>query len=255
MRIYYLLCLTIAMLAPLAKAKPLKFPADTFSFSNELYFEYQMKPDGGLVIRNRKKDHGSDAYSRHCFVLTRAILQFHNFAEFRRDLPQLSDEDYAQRIRRLSRIPVWSSGPKEKIQFPGYPDLYSFSAAHPLVLQENLGLWWPTYLRLGNWRIVLPVPRSGQRRLAQSLKQGLDRGTVQAVFITRFRPINHCLVVFGYRAKPIGDLVFFVCDVNQPGHLVHLHYQASDESFYFDRTWYYPGGLVNVLPLYVSPLT
>jgi hypothetical protein len=65
------------------KSEAFKFPADTFSFSNELYFEYQMKPDGGLVIRNRKNEHGSDAYSRHCFVLTRAILQFHNFAEFR----------------------------------------------------------------------------------------------------------------------------------------------------------------------------
>jgi hypothetical protein len=62
------------------------------------------------------------------------------------------------------------------------------------------------------------------------------------------------LVVYGYRAEPTGDLVFLVCDVNQPGHLVHLRYQASDERFDFDRTWFYPGGLVNVLPLYVSLL-
>lgn len=244
----------MAMLAPLAKANPFKFPAETFSFSNELYFEYQVKPDGKLIIQHRTNGHGSDAYSRHCFVLARAMLQFHKFAEFRRGLPQLSDGEYAQRIRRLSRIPVWSSGPREKIQFPGYADLYSFSAAHPLVLQRNLGLWWPPFWRLGNWRIVLPVPRSGQRRLAQRLKERLDQGLIQTVYITRFKPINHCLVVYGYRAEPTGDLVFLVCDVNQPAHLVHLRYQASDKSFYFDRTWYYPGGLVNVLPLYVSPL-
>ena len=242
------------MLAPPVEANPFQFPADTFSFSNELYFEYQVRPGNKLIIQRRTDGHGSDAYSRHCFVLVRSILQFHKFAEFRPDLPQLSDEEYARRIRRLSRIPAWSSGPKRKILFPGYPNLYNFSTAHPLVLQENLGLWWPTYLRLGNWRIVLPVPRSGQRRLAQSLKGSVDRGMVQAVFITRFRPINHCLVVYRYRAETTGDLVFLACDVNQPGRLVHLRYQPSDESFYFDRTWYYPGGRVNVLPLYVSLL-
>jgi hypothetical protein len=67
--------------------------------------------------------------------------------------------------------------------------------------------------------------------------------------MTRFRPINHCLVVYRYDAQPDGDLVFLVYDVNQPGKLVHLRYQRSDESFYFDKSWYYPGGLVNILPI------
>jgi hypothetical protein len=67
-----------------------------------------------------------------------------------------SDQEYRQRILQLSRIPVWSSGPKEKVQFPGYADLHRFSADHVLALQKNLGLWWPSFSRLGNWRIVLP---------------------------------------------------------------------------------------------------
>jgi len=244
----------LALLASGARAKPLEFPADTFSFSNNLYFDYQVTPGGDLKIQKRLNGKVPD-YSRHCFILVRAVLQFHKFAEFRPDLPRVSGEEYRQRILQLSRIPVWSSGPKEKIQFPGYRDLYNFSADQSLLLKKNLGLWWPSYWRLGNWRIVLPVPRSGQKRLALRLRESLDRGLVQSVYMTRFRPLNHCLVVYKYEALPNGDLVFSVYDVNQPGKLVHLSYRASAESFYFDRAWYYPGGLVNVLPLFVSPLT
>jgi hypothetical protein len=252
-RKFYFVVWALALLAPLAGAKPFEFPADTFSFSNQLYFDYQVKPGGGLTIQKRANGKVPD-YSRHCFVMVRGMLQFHKFAEFRPDLPRVSDQEYRQRILQLSRIPVWSSGPKEKVQFPGYADLHRFSADHVLALQKNLGLWWPSFWRLGNWRIVLPVPRSGQRRLAYRLRESLDQGVIQSVYITRFKPINHCLVVYRYEAQQDGDLVFFVCDVNQAGKLVHLHYRRSDESFYFDKSWYYPGGLVNVLPLFVSPL-
>ena len=244
----------LALLTCGASAKPFEFPADTFSFSNNLYFDYQVTPGGELKITRRANGKVPD-YARHCFVLVRAVLQFHKFAEFRPELPKVSTEEYRRRILRLSRIQVWSSGPKEKIQFPGYPDLHSFSAAQSLLLQKNLGLWWPSYWRLGNWRIVLPAPRSGQQRLASRLRDKLDQGLIQSVYITRFRPINHCLVAYKYEAQPNGDLIFSVYDANQPGKLVHLSYRASDESFYFDKTWYYPGGLVNVVPLFVSPLT
>lgn len=254
MRKFHFVVWGLVLLASVAKAKPFEFPADTFSFSNNLYFDYHVDPNGGLTIRRRPNGKVPD-YSRHCFVLVRAVLQFHKFAEFRPDLPRVSDEEYRRRILQLSRISVWGSGPKEKIQFPGYGDLYSFSAEHALVLQKNLGLWWPSYWRLGNWRIVLPAPRSGQKRLANRLRENLDRGQIQSVYMTRFKPLNHCLVVYKYEAEQNGDLLFRVYDANQPGKLVHLLYRASDESFYFDETWYYPGGLVNVMPLFVSPLT
>lgn len=254
MRELYFVVLALVLLAPLAEAKTFEFPADTFSFSNALYFEYRVKPDGELTIQKRANGKVPD-YSRHCFVLVRGVLQIQKFAEFRPDLPRVSEEEYRRRILQLSRIPVWSSGPKEKVQFPGYADLHRLSADHALVLQKNLGLWWPSFWRLGNWRIVLPVPRSGQKRLAYRLRENLDRGLIQSVYTTRFRPINHCLVVYTYKAEPNGDLVFSLYDVNQPGKLVNLRYLSSNESFYFDKTWYYPGGLVNILPLYVSPLT
>ena len=245
----------LALLTCAARGKPFEFPADTFSFSNNLYFDYQATPGGGLKITKPPKGRPADYYARHCFVLVRSVLQFHKFAEFRPDLPKVSAEEYRRRIVQLRQIPAWSSGPKEKIQFPGYRDLHSFSVAEPLLLQKNLGVWWPSYWRLGNWRMILPTPRSGQKRLASTLRENLDQGLIRSVYITRFRPINHCLIVYRYEARPNGDLIFSVYDVNQPGKLVHLSYRASDESFYFDKTWYYPGGLVNVMPLFVSPLT
>jgi hypothetical protein len=240
-------------LATLVNGKPFQFPQDTFSFSNQLYFDYQTNQKGNVEILPRADGKIPD-YSRHCFVLVRSVLQFRRFAEFRPDLPKLTEEEYRSRIKNLVRIPASSEGPAKKIQFPGYSDLYSFSAAYPLMLQKTLGIWWPSYWRIGNWRIVLPVPRSGQQRLALWLQRRLDAEKIEAIYITRMKPINHCLVAYKYVKRPNGDLLFFVYDVNQPGKVVHVRYQASDRSFYYDRTPYYPGGLVSVLKMYVSPL-
>ena len=97
----------LALLAPLARAKPFEFPADTFSFSNALYFDYQVKPGGGLTIRKRANGKVPD-YSRHCFILVRAVLQFYKYAEFRPHLPRISDEEYRQRILQLSCLECWT---------------------------------------------------------------------------------------------------------------------------------------------------
>ncbi len=234
-------------------ARPFRFPEDTFAYSNNLYYDYHPNADGTTTVKRRDGEDQPD-YSRHCYAMTRSTVQFFRFAEFRPDLPRLNDDEYGQRIRTLCRIPPWSKAPAQKIVFPGYSDLNSFSRAHTLLLQENLGIWWPSYLRLGNWRIIEPEPRSGQAHLAAWLKQRIDDRQVQTVYITRLRPINHCLVVYGYELAPTGDIKFSVYDCNQPGKLVHLTYRASNRSFFLDKTWYYSAGLVNVLSLYVSPV-
>ncbi|MBV9391379.1 MAG: hypothetical protein JOY96_05750 [Verrucomicrobia bacterium] len=250
----YLFLFFTALILETASAanKPFEFPADTFAFSNETYYLYKTSQNGDVEIQ-RRPDGAIPDFSRHCFVLTRGVMQFYKFGVFRPELPKDSEADYRTIIRRLSRIPAWSNR-REKIIIPGYKDLYEFSEDRRSLLQKELGRWWPPCFRLGNWRIVMPVFRSGQRSLAFWLKHELDKGTVRAVYITRFRPINHCLLAYYYSAKPNGDLLFYVYDSNQAGKVVHLRYRAKDESFYFDRTWYYPGGLITVLKLYVSPL-
>jgi hypothetical protein len=235
-----------------AWSKTFDLQTDTFGFENQTYFDYHPLANNRTQISRR---HGRPPdFSRHCFQMCRAVLQFFYFAEFRPDLPKVSESEYQQIVRRVSRIPAWSRGPKSKLVVPGYKDLHSFSLGQTLAVQKNLGLWWPAYWRVGNWRIVLPVPRSGQERMAKHLRTELDDNRIRTVYITRFKPINHCLVVYHYAAQQNGDLIFDVYDANQPGKLVHLTYRAADRSFYFDKTWYYGGGLVSVLPLYVSPL-
>jgi hypothetical protein len=250
-RLFLLACAS-ALWSTTASSKEFDFRTDTFAFANQTYFDYKQLTETQIQISRR---HGRvPDFSRHCFQMVRAVLQFHQFAEFRPDLPRVSESDYQKIVRRVSSIPAWSSGPQPKIVVPGYRDLHSFSLGQTLAVQKNLGLWWPAYWRIGNWRIVFPVPRSGQERMALWLRNELDHERVRAVYITRLRPINHCLVAYRYTPEQNGDVVFDVYDANQPGKPVHLTYRASDRSFYFDKTWYYRGGLVSVLPLYLCPL-
>jgi hypothetical protein len=250
-RLFVLAC-ALAVWTATAESRTFDFQRDTFGFANQTYFDYKPLTDTQTqIIRRRGR---VPDFSRHCFQMCRAVLQFFKFAEFRPDLPKVSDSEYQEIVRRVSRIPAWSSGPRSKVIVPGYRDLHSFSLGETLTVQKNLGLWWPSYWRIGNWRIVNPVPRSGQEQMAKCLRTALDAQEIRDVYITRFKPINHCLVVYHYDPRPNGDLVFDVYDANQPGKLVHLTYHASDRSFYYDKTWYYRGGLVSVLPLYVSLL-
>jgi hypothetical protein len=250
-RQFVLGCL-LAVWSMTAWSKGFDFQTDTFGFANQTYFDYKPLTDSQTQIIRR---HGRvPDFSRHCFQMCRAVLQFFQFTEFRPDLPKVSESDYQKIVRRVSRVPAWSSGPSVKVMVPGYKDLHDFSLGETLAIQKNLGIWWPAYWRIGNWRIVFPVPRSGQEWIANWLRNQLDDGRIRAVYITRFKPINHCLVVYHYTSAQNGDIVFDVYDANQPGKLVQLTYRASDRSFYYDKTWYYRGGMVSVLQLYVSPL-
>ena len=243
----------LALLTFKAESRTFNPTTDVFSFSNELYFDYKSTELSDVRISHQIEGKTPD-YSRHCFILTRSVLQFYKFAEFRPDLPKVSDAEYSKIVKRLNRIPAWSSRSSKKIEVPGYTDLHSFSVEHTLLLQKKLGLWWAPFWRIGNWRIVLPVPRFGQKNFAGWLKNELDAGRIHAIYITRFKPMNHCVVAYSYAVQPNSDLVFNVYDPNQPGKIVHLTYQFSDRSFYFDKTWYYKGGLITALKLYVSPI-
>lgn len=248
----FLFAIALTICGATGWSRPFEFPSDTFAFKNQTYFDY--KPLSATQIQISRRHGPPPDFARHCFQMCRAVLQFDKFTEFRPDLPKASESEYREIVRRVSRIPVWSSGPKTKIVVPGYKDLHSFSLGETLVIEKNLGLWWPPYWRIGNWRIVLPVPRSGQERMAKWLRNELEQGRIQTIYITRFKPINHCLVAYHFANEPNGDIVFSVYDANQPDKLVHLTYRASDRSFYLDKTWYYSAGLVSAMRLYASPL-
>lgn len=66
--------------------------------------------------------------------------------------------------------------------------------------------------------------------------------------------LNH--VVIAYRAVPMenGDVDFFCYDPNHPEKPVVLRYSDANRSFYLPRTDYFPGGWINLFPVYQNRL-
>ncbi len=164
----FLRYLALLVLVLPARARDFDLRRDTFAFSNDTALAYGVDEQGQLHISLREKP---VEYSHRCFVLARAVLQFHQFARFEPKQAKLSREEYRVRLKRLCRIPVWASGPRERIVFSGFADLRGFSVAYEGLLKENLGNWLPTYLRVGNWRMCMGHLRAGRRRRRNGCKR------------------------------------------------------------------------------------
>jgi hypothetical protein len=246
-----LLAILFLALTPALHGRAFDLARDTFSFSNDTVFQYGVDEQGRLHISLRKKP--AD-FSHRCFVLSRAVIQFYQFARFEPGAPRLTRDEYRHRIRQVCRIPVWSRGPAEKILFPGYADLHSFSHAYEGVLKENLGNWLPSYLRIGNWRMVMGHPRAGQAAAARWLSESIDRGQLRALYLARFPHMNHVIIPYAQCREPGGNISYSVYDPNYPNQPGWLFYRARERSFEFQPRWYFPGGRVNVMRIFLSPI-
>ena len=244
------LLLLLCCLAP-ADARDFDPRRDTFVFSNDTAMRYGVDEQGKLHVTRRDKP---VEYSHRCFVLARAVIQFHQFARFEPRQPKLSREEYRQRIKQLCRIPVWWPGAKEAVVFPGFADLRSFSIGYEGLLKENLGNWLPCYLRVGNWRMAMGHPRAGQAAAGRWLTQSMAEGKLRALYLARFPSMNHVVVAYAAQPRPNGDVRFELYDPNYPQQPTWLLYRAAERSFDFDKRWYFPGGRVNVMRVFISPL-
>jgi len=222
---------------------------DTFAFANETVFQYGVDERGELHITHRETP---PQYAHRCFVMSRAVLQFWQFAQFDPRQPRVSRQEYADIIRRISRIPVWSTAARVRITVPGFADLHEMSARVPSVLQENLGTWFPSYIRVGNFRMAMGHPRAGQAGVARWLKSSLEGGSPRAVYLARFPHMNHCVVIYQKQRTKRGYR-FWLYDPNYPEEPAWLDYHEDERSFEFQPRWYFPGGRVNVMRTYISP--
>jgi len=237
-------------------AAPTRFDwrADTIAFSNDTVFAYGIDEAGHLSIHRRTTP---VRFAHRCFVLVRAVLQFHKFARFAPGEPQATEAQYRALLLHICRIPVWmpERTEAERIVIPGYRDLNEFSRAHEHVMKVTIGNWFPTYLRVGNWRMVGPFPRFGQANAYAQIVRGLHGGTLQAVYLTRFPKMNHCVILFDYHVVDGGSRTRFdAYDPNYPNTLSWVEYDAKEESFNFERRWFWPGGRVNLMRVYISPI-
>jgi hypothetical protein len=97
-------------------------------------------------------------------------------------------------------------------------------------------------------------PASGQTAAARWLADSADRGELRAVYLSRFPFMNHVVVIYRAERRPNGDIRFIVYDPNYPSEPSWLDYEKRAQSFSFQKRWYFPGGRVNVMRVFISPL-
>jgi hypothetical protein len=226
---------------------------DTLAFPNDTIYE-NGRDESAKVPRDADGD--PLAYLHRCFVLTRCVIQFHKFVRFEPRAPKLSEDDYRALIRHISRIPTWwpTFSNERKIVIPGYNGLRDFSAARQYLFQREIGWWFITYLRIGNWRMIYPslVPFRGIA--ARQITERIDHGELQAVYLSIFPRMNHTVVIYDYSRQQDGSIVFNCYDPNYHNTSNWLCYDATARKFIYQKRWFFPGGPVKLMRIYISPI-
>jgi hypothetical protein len=230
--------------------RPFTYSKDTFAFANETVWNYvegtvqKDSPDSAT----KKRD-----YTRRCFVVTRAAIQFWKFAKFEPSLPPLPPEQMAERIREVTKHDVWMPmlPPGQRIAFPGYANLREISAAEPSIFQANIGLGWPVYFRAGNMPIVIPIGRDTELELNREIFQDLQMNYPTIVWLYNFPSldINHVLVIISGRHT--GDRFHYkVYDPNYATGPRNLDFDVPSKTFTYQPTFYFKGGAVEARAIY-----
>ncbi len=235
--------------SPAGDSRRFDFQKDTFSYPNELTWEYRYDPNGKWTTRWREP---RPAYSQHCFVVARSARQFFLNARFAAERPVADKATYRRLIRRVVGCsPRHGSPESQRIVIPGYADLRAFSRDQEDVLKAECGGSWQSYFQRGHWRMIFPFSRRQQERQAQQLLRQLKTDQPLVAHLVRFPQlsINHALVIF--EATP-GDkqIEFTAYDPNKPQAPAILTYDRATRTFRLPRNDYFPGGRVDVYEAY-----
>jgi hypothetical protein len=235
---------------PAVAPRPFDFDTDTFAFANETVWNYvngSVQPES-----SRPQDHKRD-YTRHCFVVTRAAVQFWKFARFDPKAPSLTPRPLAERIRRVTERSVWlpALSDRERIVFPGYRNLRDLSTASPGVFQANIGLGWPIYFRAGMMPIIAPVSRGLEARLNDEIFNDLQKNCPTIVWLYNFPSLNmnHAVVVFA-GGHDHDRFTYQVYDPNYANAPKKLEYDIASRTFSYQPTFYFKGGSVSARAVY-----
>ena len=248
-----LLTLTSFLECKGAEIRPtVAFKRDTFAFANDTVFAYK----GG---RARLRRDEAERYTARCFVMCRAVVQFKKFARFEPNASPLKDSELAKRIREITRRPPWddADNASERIVIPGVRNLRALSRVHTRVVQENIGLGWPTYFRPGNWRVLLPRLPGHQMRTKFRLDNILESGGCFVAYITTLPKdlaINHAILIFSRKRAVGGRSVYSVYDPTFPNSPRTLNWSNQDAAFSYPPNKTFVGGRVTVWHVYGAPL-
>ena len=236
--------------APQSVRRPFDFDRDTFAFANELVWEYRFNAADGKVATF--KNDPPPAYAHRCFVMVRSARQFFYHARFDPGLPPPDEPSGRKLIRAVvSRSPREPSPEARKIVIPGYDSLRAFSRAREGLLKSECGAAWQSYVLRSHWRMVFPISRSHQERMAAQVEAALTARPAPILHVVRFPAltINHALLAFG-RAAAGPELRFTVYDPNVPGQPAELTYDRARRTFFLPRNHYWAGGQVDVIEVY-----
>ena len=227
---------------------PLRYPDDTFAFKNETVWNYV-----GGSPEKETREKSNRQYTQRCFVMSRSVVQFWKFARFDPTLKPLSEKALGERIREVTKRPVWKPilAAKDRVVIPGYPDLHAASAAMPNAFQENIGLGWPFYFRAGNMSITFWVSRAMEDRLNSEIYHDLQMNTPTALWVYRFPSLkmNHIVVVYQGR-KDAAGYHYRVYDPNYRDRYSNFDYDPKTRTFSYQTVYFFKGGPVTVRSIY-----
>jgi len=236
-------CASVAPMDVAVRRSPppdlLRFGVDTFAFANE----------------SRSKNSGKpDLYANYCFVMARAVTQFQRFARFDEAAPRVAREEYVARVKRVVALAPWEEPrpPAERIVIPGYASLHEFSRAQEAAVKEGLvGRFW-TLMHWTNWRVVLPVPRWQQERVAREALVELGEGRPVQFLVTNFPTweLNHTVVAYGYRLDAAGNILFSVYDPNDPAEPGRVTFDRAARRFEASRLYDTEQGPIRAFRMY-----
>ena len=250
LRIARLPCGASMILPPVAPARQFDFERDTFSFANELVWEYRLDPATGSMVT--LKNNPPRPYTHRCFVMVRSARQFFYHARFEARQPPVAADSYRRLIRQVvGRSPRQPSREPDKIVFPGYDGLRAFSQAHEALLKAECGGAWQSYVLRSHWRMVFPISRRHQENISARLLESFDQRAMPIVHLVRFPQltINHGIVLFGHQETET-EILFAAYDPNQPGHPTQLVYRRTEQTFHLPRNHYWAGGRVDVIEVF-----
>ena len=234
---------------PVAPApRPFQYATDTFAFANETVWNYV----NGSVQPESASDKKRQ-YTRHCFVLTRAAVQFWKFARFDPSGPPLAPSALAERIRQVTERSTWLPilSPRDRVVFPGFANLRQISAVEPGLFQANIGLGWPVYFRAGNMPITIPMDGETEARLNREIARDLTFNFPTILWLYNFPSlkINHVVVAFAGKKTRTGWR-YQVYDPNYATGPRQLDYDAGTRHFSYAPTFYFKGGTVTARAVY-----
>lgn len=235
---------------PVASRRPFDFGRDTFAYTNNNYWIYDLDsdPEGTVVKRRRESvDHG-----QRCTIMSRAVRQFFYAARFDADEPRLAPDAYRPLIRKVVDTNPRRDRPLvPPIVIPGYADLREMSIDLEAILKEELGGRWIGYYQRGNWRMVFPFLPSQNRSTMRALIEDLERGHLPLVHVVNYPgiDINHTVMLFDFEETPLA-VAFDLYDPNDAAKSGLLVFDRATRTFSYNRTDYFAGGPAQVYEIY-----